>query len=59
MNDEDDGYDCKHCTRWIQDTGSWFCEECDVPTCERCGKFDHVEKVFLCPDCFCKEKKDV
>ncbi len=57
MNSEDEGYECNHCTRWIPDTGNWFCEECDTATCERCGKFDHVEKVFLCPDCFSKEKE--
>lgn len=50
-----DGDYCSSCGIWIQDTGnSWFCEECGEPTCQSCGKFDHVEKVFLCPECFKK-----
>ena len=54
------GTDCSSCGIWIADTGDWFCEECGEPTCERCGRFDHVEEVFLCPECFSKEgpKKD-
>lgn len=48
---EDEGYNCSECNRWIQETGDWFCEECKLPTCDRCGRFDHVEDVFLCPDC--------
>lgn len=55
---EDDGYDCGTCDRWIQDTGNWFCEECGIPTCERCGKLDHEEEVFLCPGCFSIPKED-
>ncbi len=50
------GYNCQHCTRWIQDTGDWFCEECDTPTCERCGKLDDEDNIFLCPECFVNEK---
>lgn len=49
------GTDCFSCGIWIADTGDWFCEECGEPTCERCGRFDHVEEVFLCPECFAKE----
>lgn len=55
---ESDGYNCAACDCWIQDTGNWFCEECDVPTCERCGKLDHEEEVFLCPECFSVPKGD-
>ena len=58
MVNEGSGYECDFCFVWIQDTGDWFCEECGKPTCERCGKFDHVEEVFLCPDCFSKESPD-
>ena len=57
FNEEGDGDNCYHCTQWIQNTGDcWFCEECDTPTCESCGKFESEEKVFLCPDCFTKEQ---
>ena len=59
FSDEGDGYNCHHCAQWIQDTGDWFCEECDTPTCERCGKFESEEKVFLCPECFQKDKNDI
>lgn len=55
MFDEGAGDPCDSCGLWIQATGDWFCEECDLPTCERCGKLDHVEEVFLCPECFIKE----
>jgi hypothetical protein len=54
---EGDGYSCSHCTMWIQDTGNWFCEECNCPTCSRCGVLDHVDG-FLCPDCFSKPPKE-
>jgi predicted RNA-binding Zn-ribbon protein involved in translation (DUF1610 family) len=50
------GDECSSCGNWIPDTGSaWVCDECHEPTCERCGRFDHVEEVFLCPECFKKE----
>lgn len=53
--DEAAGDSCTSCTFWIQATGDWFCEECDQPTCERCGVVEDEEDVFLCPECFSKE----
>jgi predicted RNA-binding Zn-ribbon protein involved in translation (DUF1610 family) len=49
------GEHCFSCDFWISATGDWYCEECGEPTCERCGKLDHVEGLFLCPECFVKE----
>jgi len=53
--DEAAGNSFNFCCVWIQDTGDWFCEECAQAACERCGKFDCEEEVFLCPECFNKE----
>lgn len=55
MSNEAAGDTCTTCGFWIQATGDWFCEECGQPTCERCGRLDHEEEVFLCPECFAKE----
>ena len=57
MKGEYSGHSCSSCDIWIQDTGDWYCEDCGEPTCERCGYVDHVEDVFLCPECFLKEGK--
>ena len=55
MNYEAAGDSCSACGFWIQATGDWYCEECRLPTCERCGRVDCEEDLFLCPDCFSKE----
>jgi len=55
MDHEAAGYSCAACDFWIQATGDWFCEECGLPTCDRCGRFDERDSLFLCPDCFLKE----
>jgi len=49
---------CSYCGFWVSDTGDWFCEECHEPTCERCGKYEDEEEVYLCLDCFLKDGKD-
>jgi predicted RNA-binding Zn-ribbon protein involved in translation (DUF1610 family) len=57
MIDAADGDCCSSCGFWIQATGDWFCEECGIPTCERCGKVEDQEFLFLCLECFSIEGK--
>lgn len=57
MFDEYAGAECEFCGIWIQMTGDWECEECGQNTCDHCGKFDYVEQIFLCPECFSKGPK--
>ena len=57
FDDEASGDYCSNCGFWVQNTGSWFCEECGLPTCERCGYVEDEEELFLCFECFTKEKR--
>ena len=58
MNNVDDSYPCSFCGIWIQNTGNWFCEECNQAVCNGCGTVDH-EDGLLCPECFAKEIREV
>lgn len=49
--DAEGGY-CASCGFWIHDVSTIYCEGCDLPICERCGKLDDTTGLFLCPDCF-------